>query len=47
MIGDGKAMIDDGVKAGETVVTAGQYRLQNGSLVQAGQVPQKTADKDP
>jgi membrane fusion protein, multidrug efflux system len=34
-ISDGVAIIDDGVAAGERVVTAGQYRLQPGARVQA------------
>jgi multidrug efflux system membrane fusion protein len=30
---DGRALIDQGLKAGDTVVTAGQYRLSNGIKV--------------
>ena len=33
-ISDGQALIDTGLKANETVVIDGQYRLQQGSLVQ-------------
>ena len=32
-ISEGVAIIDDGVAAGEQVVTAGQYRLQPGARV--------------
>lgn len=38
---DGRALIEAGLKAGETVITAGQYRLQNG--VKIVQVPQGNA----
>ncbi|MGH6941447.1 efflux RND transporter periplasmic adaptor subunit [Hypericibacter sp.] len=41
-IADGVAVIEDGLAAGEKVVTAGQYRLQLGSLVEdrsAGAAP--------
>ena len=38
-----QAVIDDGVKDGETVVTAGQYRLQPGALVKVSEAPEKTA----
>ena len=31
--GEDKAVIEDGLKSGETVVTEGQYRLQQGTLV--------------
>ena len=34
-ISDGVAIIDDGIAAGERVVTAGQYRLQPGTRVEA------------
>ncbi len=34
---DGRALVDQGLQAGETVVTAGQYRLSNGTPV--AQVP--------
>jgi membrane fusion protein, multidrug efflux system len=34
-ISDGVAIIDDGIGAGERVVTAGQYRLQPGARVEA------------
>ena len=34
--GDGQSVILTGLTAGETVVTAGQYRLVQGSLVQSG-----------
>ena len=45
------AVVDDGVKAGETVVTAGQYRLQNGAPVTVRNdaepaTPEKTASAD-
>lgn len=30
---DGRALVSDGLKAGETVVTAGQYRLQDGAQI--------------
>jgi multidrug efflux system membrane fusion protein len=30
---DGRALVGDGLKAGDTVVTAGQYRLQDGSRI--------------
>jgi len=33
-ISDGQALVDDGVQANETVVVAGQYRVQPGSHVQ-------------
>ena len=32
-IADGRAVIDDGVKAGDRLVVSGQYRLQDGSKV--------------
>ena len=35
--------IDDGIKDGETVVTGGQYRLQNGSAVNVTNPTEKTA----
>ncbi|WP_131118228.1 efflux RND transporter periplasmic adaptor subunit [Lichenihabitans psoromatis] len=47
LIGDGKALIQDGIKADEMVVTAGQYRLQPGVLVKVGDDQQKTAAKEP
>jgi multidrug efflux system membrane fusion protein len=34
---DGRALIDQGLQAGDTVVTAGQYRLSNG--VKVAEVP--------
>ena len=46
-IADGRALVDDGVKAGERVVTGGQYRLQPGTLVQVVTQPEKTASKEP
>ena len=46
-IADGQALVDDGVKAGETVVTGGQYRLQPNSLVQVATAAEKTASKEP
>jgi membrane fusion protein, multidrug efflux system len=30
---DGRALIESGLKAGDTVVTSGQYRLQDGSRI--------------
>jgi multidrug efflux system membrane fusion protein len=32
---DGRALVSDGLKAGDTVVTAGQYRLQDGTQITA------------
>lgn len=44
------AVVDEGIKRGETVVTAGQYRLQNGTPVsirdEGGAAPEKTASAD-
>ena len=37
--GDGQSVVLTGLIAGETVVTAGQYRLQPGSLVAAEPTP--------
>jgi membrane fusion protein, multidrug efflux system len=37
-ISDGVAIIDDGIAAGERVVTAGQYRLQTGARVAANSI---------
>jgi multidrug efflux system membrane fusion protein len=34
---DGRALVSDGLKAGDTVVTAGQYRLQDGTQINAVQ----------
>ena len=42
MNGD-EAVIDEGLKAGETVVTAGQYRLQTGTAVSITNDPRKAA----
>ncbi len=47
LMGDSKALIDDGIKAGDKVVTAGQYRLQPDVLVKVNEVPEKTASKEP
>ena len=47
LISDSKALVEDGVKAGERVVTAGQYRLQPGTLVTVSDAPQKTASTGP
>lgn len=48
LIGDAKALIEDGIKPGEQVVTAGHYRLQPGTLVKAGDgQDQKTASTEP
>jgi multidrug efflux system membrane fusion protein len=33
-VSEGVAIVDDGVAAGEQVVTAGQYRLQPGARVE-------------
>jgi multidrug efflux system membrane fusion protein len=41
-ISDGVAIVDDGVAAGEQVVTAGQYRLQPGARVEANRPAQKS-----
>lgn len=41
-----RAVIDEGVKDGETVVTAGQYRLQPGTLVEVTSEAEKTAAVD-
>jgi membrane fusion protein, multidrug efflux system len=30
---DGRALVSDGLKAGDTVVTSGQYRLQDGTEI--------------
>jgi len=38
-IGHGEAVISDGLMPGQQVVVAGQYRLQNGSPVQATHMP--------
>lgn len=47
LIGDAKALIEDGIKAGEQVVTAGHYRLQPGTLVKASDGrDQKTASTE-
>lgn len=32
---DGRALVSDGLKAGDTVVTSGQYRLQDGAAINA------------
>jgi len=32
---DGRALVSDGLKAGDTVVTSGQYRLQDGTAISA------------
>ena len=47
MISDSKALIDDGIKEGENVVIAGQYRLQEGTLVKQADANQKTASVEP
>ena len=44
-VSDSKALIEDGIKAGDQVVIAGQYRLQPGTLVKVGQ--QATASAGP
>ena len=41
-----QAAIDDGIKGGEVVVTAGQYRLQPGATVKAADQAEKTASMD-
>ncbi len=38
-----QAVIDDGIRDGETVVTAGQYRLQPGTVVKTSDAVEKTA----
>ena len=44
---DDRAVVDDGLSAGEKVVTAGQYRLQQGTLVKVGAPPaQQTSQRD-
>ncbi len=50
--GDGKSVILQGLSPGEKVVIAGQYRLQNGALVEPSEVgspaaPSKTAQNAP
>jgi multidrug efflux system membrane fusion protein len=47
MISDSRALIDDGINEGDQVVTAGQYRLQPGTLVKQGDVAEKTASVEP
>ncbi|WP_158926695.1 efflux RND transporter periplasmic adaptor subunit [Acidisphaera sp. S103] len=39
---DGRALVSDGLKAGDTVVTAGQYRLQDGTAIT--EVPAGSSD---
>lgn len=46
-IAEGQALVDDGVKAGEKVVTGGQYRLQPNALVRVTDGAEKTASKEP
>ena len=48
-IADGRAVIDDGVKAGDRLVVSGQYRLQDGTKVAINdQTPRtKAAKADP
>lgn len=47
LIGDAGALIEDGIRPGERVVTAGQYRLQPGTLVKVGDGQgQKTASME-
>lgn len=41
--GDGRSLVTEGLTAGQIVVTAGQYRLQPGSLVETGEPPARTA----
>lgn len=38
---DGRALVSDGLKAGDTIVTSGQYRLQDGSTI--SEVPAGTS----
>ena len=48
LMDDAKALIEDGLKAGEKVVTAGQYRLQPGALVKVEpNSGEKTASREP
>lgn len=45
--GDGRAVVERGLAGGERVVVAGQYRLQEGTLVDATEAaPQQTAAQD-
>jgi multidrug efflux system membrane fusion protein len=41
-IADGRAVIDDGVKAGDRLVVSGQYRLQDGTKVAANDQTPRT-----
>jgi multidrug efflux system membrane fusion protein len=41
------AIIDDGLQAGEQIVTDGQYRIQAGSAVEATAQPASSADTSP
>ena len=43
--GDGRSVVDKGLSPGQRVVTAGQYRLQDGALVAVNE-PAKTAAKE-
>jgi multidrug efflux system membrane fusion protein len=36
VIDQGVAVVEDGIKAGETVVVSGQYKLKPGALVELG-----------
>jgi multidrug efflux system membrane fusion protein len=47
MMNDTKALIEDGIKEGEQVVAAGQYRLAPGVLVKQAEQGQQTASKEP
>lgn len=40
---DGRSLVTEGLRAGQVVVVAGQYRLQPGSLVETDEPPAKTA----
>jgi membrane fusion protein, multidrug efflux system len=49
LIGDGQAVIEAGLKAGERVVTSGHYRVVPGGSVEvlADREEQTTADRQP
>ena len=41
--GDGKSVVEQGLTPGQRVVVAGQYRLQDGSVVQPTEAPPTSA----
>ena len=47
LMDDANALVDEGIKADESVVTAGQYRLQPKTLVKVTGEAEKTASKEP